>query len=71
MGLRSCRASDVQPYVKVVTIVIALITVGYVLICGTEYRFKFFNQRFIYPPIFSLQMKKLEALVLSEIGQKA
>jgi hypothetical protein len=45
MELRSCSASDVQPYERVVIIVTALVAVGYVLTCGTEYRCKLFSQR--------------------------
>jgi hypothetical protein len=47
MGLHSYSASDVQPYEKEVMIVTALVTVGYVSTCETEYSCELFSQSFV------------------------
>jgi hypothetical protein len=47
IGLRSWIASLVQPYTRLVRIVTAFVTVGYVLTCVTEYRPRLLSHRFM------------------------
>jgi hypothetical protein len=66
MGLRSCSASDVQPYASLLTMVIVYDgRIGVDL--GAEYRSRLFSHKFIYPLIFSLQMKNLRRSVSVDV----